>query len=108
MVQGLKVVQFVTAASIPFLIGYVTDANSLLKFLIGIIGFVTAVLVFVLGFFNFQEKWIEFRATTESLRQEKYLFLTKSGPYDSSDAFGILFKLSKILFPRKHRAGPRI
>ena len=33
------------------------------------------------GFFNFGDNWLSFRATEEMLKQEKYLFLTKSGIY---------------------------
>ena len=32
---------------------------------------------------KFQEKWSEYRTTSETLKHEKYLYETKSGPYDN-------------------------
>jgi hypothetical protein len=39
---------------------------------------------------GFADKWIEYRATAESLRKEKFLFLTQTEPYDKADAFHLL------------------
>ena len=39
-----------------------------------------------------QEHWIEYRATAESLRKEKFLFLAQTEPYDKDDAFDLLVK----------------
>ena len=36
--------------------------------------------------------WIEYPATTESLRKEKFLFLAQTEPYDKDDAFDLLVK----------------
>jgi hypothetical protein len=58
-----------------------------LKIVIGILGLVVAVIAGVLALYQFQENWTAYRATCESLKQEKYLFLTKTEPYNGNDAF---------------------
>ena len=37
-----------------------------------------------------KRSWIEYRATAESLRKEKFLFLAETEPYDKDDAFDLL------------------
>jgi hypothetical protein len=39
-----------------------------------------------------KRSWIEYRATAESLRKEKFLFLAQTEPYDKDDAFDLLVK----------------
>jgi hypothetical protein len=50
-----------------------------------------------------QEHWIEYRATAESLRKEKFLFLTQTEPYDKDDAFPVLVQRVKTPVPIKGR-----
>ena len=40
--------------------------------------------------YNFHENWIQYRHVSEILKHEKYLYLTKTSPYDDEDAFSIL------------------
>jgi len=37
-----------------------------------------------------KRSWTEYRATAESLRKEKFLFLAQTKPYDKDDAFDLL------------------
>ena len=56
---------------------------SMLKFVIAILALMVAIIAGLLVLFRFQEKWIDYRMTAESLKQEKYMYLTQSGPYKS-------------------------
>ena len=53
-----------------------------------IIAIFLAVLIAYQSFHNYREKWAEYRTVAESLKHEKYLYLTTSGKYrDSTHAF---------------------
>lgn len=85
--RRLRIVEIIAAALIPLLAAY---ANlDLLKIVVAFLGLVIAVIAGVLGLFQFQENWTNYRNSCESLKQEKYLFLTKSEPYHQKDPFPI-------------------
>ena len=46
--------------------------------------------------------WIEYRATAESLRKEKFLFLAQTEPYDKDDAFDLLVQRVEALLSNKN------
>ena len=84
--KRLRFAEIVAAATIPFLSGFA--GNSLaIKIAIGALGVFVAVIASVLGLLQFQVHWIAYRAIAESLRKEKFLFLTQTEPYDKDDAF---------------------
>ena len=39
----------------------------------------------IITLIKFQENWIEYRTVAESLKLEKFLFLSKAGPYKNSN-----------------------
>ena len=86
--RWLRIVEIIAAAAIPLLVGY-ADSISEFKVVVGILGLLIAVIAGVLGLYQFQENWTGYRTTCEALRQEKYLFLTKTQPYDQSDSFAL-------------------
>jgi len=50
-----------------------------------IIGALIAIITGIVGLYKFQENWLEYRTTAESLKHEKFLFMTKSVPYDTKE-----------------------
>ena len=86
--RWLRIVEIIAAASIPLLVGY-ADSITELKVVVGILGLLIAVIAGVLALYQFQENWTGYRTTCEALTQEKYLFLTKTQPYDQSDSFSL-------------------
>ena len=99
--KGLRVIEIVAAAAIPLLMGYV-DKLDALKIIVGVLGLIIAVIAGVLGLYQFQENWINYRATGESLKQEKYLFLTRTEPYDGSGPFSLLVQRVEGLLAKEH------
>jgi hypothetical protein len=85
----LKIIETILALLIPFLTGYITtNENSLcLKITIGLIGIVVAAVANLITLIKLQENWIVYRTTAESLKHEKFLYLTKAGPYAGTDSF---------------------
>ena len=87
--KRLRFAEIVAAATIPFLSGFAGDSFPI-KIAIGALGVLVAVVASLLGLLQLQEHWIEYRTTAESLRTEKFLFLTQTEPYDKDDAFHLL------------------
>ena len=80
--RGLKVVQIVAGALIAFFAPFREGA---LRYITGILGVVVVILEGVQGLYQFQHNWIQYRATSEELRREKYLWLAKAGPYAAAE-----------------------
>lgn len=83
----LRVGEIVAAAAIPFLAGYMSDKTPAIQVVVGCLGFVIAIIAGVVALCQFQENWVEYRTTCESLRHEKYLFLTQTEPYNVDNPF---------------------
>jgi hypothetical protein len=85
-----KICEFVMTASIPFMVGFL-NGPFVLRFAIGAFGAAASVIGGIHGLMNYHENWIEYRATSETLKHELYLYQTKSGPYrDKDDPFLVL------------------
>ncbi len=78
------------AAAIPLLVGFVMPEGLNLKIAVGLLGVVVAVISGVLALHKFQENWIQYRCTTEALMHEKFLFMTRTEPYDQDPPFPFL------------------
>jgi len=105
--KRLQVASILAPATIPFLSGYITETTVLLKACVGLLGLTVAAITAVLGIYRFQENWLEFRTTCESLKHEKYLFLTKSEPYDESEPFQLLVERVEGLISKENTAWNR-
>lgn len=81
MYKRLVLIEILFSVSIPFLTSFVNDELLTIKIIIGIIGVGIAVIAGIMNLYKFHENWINYRTTSETLKHEKYLFLTKSGIY---------------------------
>jgi len=99
--KRLRFAEIVAASIIPFLSGFAGDSLRI-KIAIGALGVVVAVIASLLGLLQFHEHWIEYRATAESLRKEKFLFLTETDPYDKDDAFHLLVQRVEALLSKEN------
>ena len=81
----------VFAALIPFASGFLKPDTSWLNYIIATLGMLTAILTGLSALLKFQEKWTEYRTTSETLKHEKFLFVTKAGPYDNEEESFKLF-----------------
>ena len=70
--------------------------------LMGILGALVVVLAGILSLQQDQERWVEYRATAESLKHEKYLYLTGTDPYIGPDAFPLLVQRVEALISKEH------
>ena len=102
--KTLRMTQFLAAALIPFMTTYLAPEQPTIKLLVGLLGVTVAVITATLDLFRFQEHWIGYRTTCESLKKEKYLFLTESEPYatDRTTNYRLLVQRSEALISREN------
>lgn len=86
----LRTVEILFAVAIPFLISQITEKTGPFNYVAGAMGVAVALITGLVTLYRFQENWIEYRTTAETLKHEKYLYLTRSAPYDGDNAFHLL------------------
>jgi hypothetical protein len=84
--KTLRVVEIISASLIPLLSGF-GDKVPHGPWVIGFLGVVIAICTAIAGLFKYHENWIQYRSTSEALKHEKYLFLTRVAPYDGEGRF---------------------
>ena len=99
--KRLRFAEIVAAATIPFLSGF-ADKSFPIKIAIGALGVFVAVIASLLGLLQLQVHWIEYRTAAESLRKEKFLFLTQTDPYGKDDAFHLLVQRIEGLLSKEN------
>jgi hypothetical protein len=78
--KHLRLAEFVLAAFLPFLAGFAA-LHWGLQLAVGLAGVAIAIIAASLSLYQFEQNWIKYRTTCESLRRQKYLFLTRTDPY---------------------------
>jgi hypothetical protein len=97
-----KIVEIVCAATIPLLAGYAKDGAPYISFVIGGLGVAVAACAGISALLKFQEQWIKYRTTAESLKKEKYLFQTKVEPYDVENPLPVLVQRVETLVSQEN------
>jgi len=97
----LKIVEIASAAIIPFLAG-IGSAFPYYQILVGSLGVIIAVSAAISSVYKFHENWIEYRTTAETLKHEKYLYLTKCSPYEGDDSFGNLVQRVESIISKEN------
>jgi hypothetical protein len=87
--RALRVLEVILASSIP-LFSSLVPGSPPIGILVSVISVSIAIISGLLGLYKFQENWIEYRATAEALKHEKFMFLTRSGPYNGEPGLPIL------------------
>jgi hypothetical protein len=77
---SLRAVEITAAATVPFLSGFA--GNPWIGATVGVIGIIITLCAGVTHLCQFQERWIEYRTTGETLKKEKFLFVTKPADRD--------------------------
>lgn len=100
--KRLQVYQIVAASLIPILVYYVNNNSTTMRPLVAIIGASIAIASGIIGLYKFQENWLDYRTTCESLRHEKFLYLTCSEPYNIENAFSLLVNRVETLISKEN------
>lgn len=99
----LRISEIILASTVPFIAGY-ASISSLAQVAVGLAGVMVAVIAGATSLFKLQENWIHYRTTSESLKHEKFLYLTGSIPYGGADDFLLLVERSEALFSKENTA----
>lgn len=86
----LRVIVILISVILPFLTGIMSDKTPYIKIAIATGSLIIAFFEGISSLYKYQEQWLTYRNTAESLKREKILFLTKSGPYEKSQALSLL------------------
>lgn len=100
--KRLRIVEILFATTIPFLVSQVTPETGWLKLVIGAMGVVIALISGLVTLYKFQEDWIEYRTTAETLKHEKFLYLTKTRPYDGDNPFALLVERAESTISKEN------
>ncbi|AET70822.1 hypothetical protein Desor_5447 [Desulfosporosinus orientis DSM 765] len=102
MYKLLKTIEIVFAALIPFLVTFVSSGFSSIKVIVGILGISITIISSLLALYRFQENWLEFRTTAESLKREKFLFLARVNIYNSDNALPLFVQRVEDLMSKEN------
>jgi hypothetical protein len=98
--KRIKIIEIIAAAMIPFL--------GILKFPQAVLvtsglGVVITVLEGMLHLNQYQQNWVAYRSTCESLKHEKYTYLGKAAPYANvADPHALLAERIESLVSQEH------
>lgn len=84
--QLYKLVVIILSVSIPFLV-LLIDLYPYFKYVVGVVGVLIAAVEGILSLYEYQNNWLNYRKTLESLQREKFMFATKSGLYKKNNTF---------------------
>jgi hypothetical protein len=100
--KALKTIEFIAAALVPFVAG-MSQKIPLSEWVLGLLGITIALCVGSSSLFRFHEDWLSYRSTLESMKQEKFLFLTGSGVYDSPNPFPLFVQRFEALIAKENQ-----
>lgn len=91
--KKLQRAEIIVAAATPVL-GCVAlaweNAGIILTIVMSALGSIIAAIEAICKMNKYHENWIQYRYISELLKHEKYLFITKTPPYDDESAFPLL------------------
>jgi len=102
--KRLRVVEIVLAAGVPFLSSLITRDSLFMTYVVAAIAFVIAAVSGLIALQKFQENWVDYRGAAETLKREKFLYLTKTAPYDSPDPFPVLVQRVEEILSKENSA----
>ena len=98
--KRIKMVEIAAAAIIPFLSVFSLPR---MMWVTGGLGVLITVLEGTLHLNQYQQNWIAYRSTCESLKHEKYVYLGKASPYASAvDPHALLAERIESLVSQEH------
>ncbi len=103
--KAMRISEIILATLIPFISGMAASYAGLEKIgvlVTGALGVIIACLAGLLSLGQFQEHWIEYRTTCESLKKEKFLFETGVEPYNGKDAFSLIVQRTETLISKEN------
>ena len=101
--KWFRAAEIISAAAIPLIAGFAVEPFPV-TLVIGILGALIAILSATISLNQFQENWTVYRTTCESLKHEKFLYLTKAEPYHDEEPFRLFVKRVESLISKENSA----
>jgi len=103
MFKRLKTATMAISVSIPLSAAFVTRYPTYTGVITGAMGATIALLEGLQQLNQYHQNWITYRSTAESLKHEKYLFLSAAGPYAAaSNPKSLLAERIESLVSQEH------
>lgn len=77
------------------------DYKPPMQVLIASLGALVAILGSVVAVMRYQEQWLQYRSTSESLKYEKFMYLNSAGHYDVENSFKLFVERIEGLMGRE-------
>ncbi len=101
--KRLRGFEILAAASIPVIAGFAND-HAQANLILAVLGALIAISSALVSLNQLQENWIEYRTTCESLKREKYLYVTKAEPYHEDESLMIFVRRVESLLSKENAA----
>src|SRR6202162_1192626 len=98
--KRIKMIEILAAAVIPFIAAFNPPH---IAWVTGALGVLITVLEGMLHLNQYQQNWIAYRSTCESLKHEKYVYIAKASPYAGvADPRALLAERVESLVSQEH------
>jgi hypothetical protein len=81
----LEIIAILAAAAIPVVAQFLELSS--ISIAISVLGALAAAIGGCVALCEFRRHWLEYRTTAETLKHEKFMYLTKCGPYQEDNRF---------------------
>jgi Protein of unknown function (DUF4231) len=95
----LKVLEIIFASAIPIISLF---NNEWARIVIAILGALISVIASVLALYKPNDKWKQYRNTAEALKNEKYIYLAKTGYYLTDEPFKVLVEKIEFIVSKEN------
>jgi len=99
----LRTIEIIAAALIPLIAGFYKPEDQSL-FIAATLGGIIAIIASLLSLCQFQENWIKYRTSCESLKHEKFLYLSKATPYEGESPFQTFVQRIESIISKENNA----
>lgn len=102
MYKVLKWLELVLSASIPIMVPF-ASRYTIVGIIVAACGALITAITGIHGLYNFHENWIQYRMTSETLKHEKFLYLTRSGAYyEVENPFKLLVERTETIISHEN------
>lgn len=95
-----KTIEILSASSIPVL--SVFSQKGQITWIIAIAGAVITIIESWLAITKYHENWIDYRSVCETLKHEKYMYLTRTGVYNTDKPFKLLVERVESIISKEN------
>ncbi len=97
-----QIATLAASASVP--VFAIFESGLWSRLTVAVLGAAAAVTTGIVSLYKFREHWVDYRTTAESLKHEKYKYLTGADPYVGDGAFSILVERIESMVSKENTA----